>query len=203
MKLIIIDTSMKLFKYNNYEEYVENQIKTNEKKLSRVWASDFSMKLIMKYIQKNIPNATMGLCHGVRNGWEVKRLRKLLGIEVIGTDISPTATRFENVIQWDFHDVKPEWINSIDFIYSNSFDHSYKPSECLDQWMSCIKKTGRCFIEWSINHSHGGSPVDCFGATLEEYKKLIGEKYLIDTVLLSDHKNEKMKGHIIAIKHKD
>ena len=39
-------------------------------------------------------------------------------------------------IEWDFNNVKDEWVNNTDFIFSNSFDHTDKQEECLDAWMS-------------------------------------------------------------------
>ncbi|MBK6621188.1 MAG: hypothetical protein IPG32_10020 [Saprospirales bacterium] len=50
-----------------------------------------------------------------------------MNCEVIGTEISDSASKFSHTIEWDFHEVKPEWIGRADFIYSNSFDHSYDP----------------------------------------------------------------------------
>ncbi|MEJ0015745.1 MAG: hypothetical protein WDN25_04115 [Acetobacteraceae bacterium] len=46
---------------------------------------------------------------------------------MLGTEISDTATQSSTTIQWDFHEVKPEWLNSVDFIYSVSWDHRYDP----------------------------------------------------------------------------
>ena len=58
-----------------------------------------------------------------------------MGCEFLGTGVSDLATQFPHTIQWDFHDVEPEWLDSADVIYSNSFDHSYAPQRCLDAWM--------------------------------------------------------------------
>lgn len=38
-------------------------------------------------------------------------------------------------------------IDATDFVYSNSFDHSYDPEKCLNAWMSCLKKGGICILE--------------------------------------------------------
>src|SRR5262249_44726855 len=113
-----------------------------------------------------------GVCHGVRNGWEVRKFRELLGINVLGTEISDTAKHYLGVIQWDFHRVKKEWLQNVDFIYSNALDHSYDPSFCLHQWMKCLKPTGRCFIQWTVFHSEGDiDGADCFGASFHEYQE--------------------------------
>lgn len=92
------------------------------------------------------------ICHGVRNGSEVAWLRNSLKIEVIGTEISDSATLFSDVIQWDFHNVKPEWIGAVDFIYSNALDHSFSPKACIAAWVSCLKAAGRLFVHWSPTH---------------------------------------------------
>ena len=120
-----------LYKHKNYNEYIEAQIIKNRNKIGKVWVKDFELDLISNHIKNNISNAKFGICHGVRNGWEVAYLNKLLKFNVLGTDISPTAKQFKNVIQWDYHNVKEEWINNVDFIYTNSLDHSYNPLLCL------------------------------------------------------------------------
>jgi len=176
---------MKLFKYKNYEEYLALQIETNKRKIHRVWAGKKEIKKISVYIKDNIPNPQFGICHGSRNGWEVEAFRKALGIEVIGTDISPTAIQFHHMIQFDFHKIKDEWIDNVDFIYSNSLDHSYDPEMCLDQWMKCIKLTGFCFIEWSPAHGDVPDADDPFGGTILDYRNMISIRYkIIDEILV-------------------
>ena len=187
---------MKLYKHKNYKEYVKMQIKKNERKLDHVWVNGGELLLVSQKIKQYIPDAKFGICHGVRNAWEVKRLKSLLNIEVIGTDIAPSATKFPNTIQWDFHDIKDEWRNSVDFIYSNSFDHSYDPRMCLDQWMKCVKKgKGVCFIHWMSTNANKIDGADCFAGTLKDYRKIFNEKYKI--IEEFGHKSRK----IFAIKH--
>ena len=172
---------MKLFKHKDYESYFDAQVNKNLKKLDNIWVRKSDIKDISKFIKNKIPNASFGICHGVRNAWEVEKFREFLNINVIGTDISPTILSYPNSIQLDFHEVKPEWINSVDFIYSNSFDHSYDPELCLDRWMSCVKKGGFCFIQ-STNKSNKNEKVDaadCFVASLDEYRKMFNKKYYI------------------------
>ena len=171
---------MKLYKHKNYKEYKKAQIHKNERKLKLVWVKPPEIRLISKKIKEYVPNASFGICHGVRNAWEVKQLRNILKIDILGTDIAPSANEFENTIQWDFHDVKDEWKNSVDFIYSNSFDHSYDPEKCLDAWMKCIKKgVGVCFIHWMSTNASKIDSADCFAAPLREYKDLFNKKYRV------------------------
>ena len=110
--------------------------------------------------------------------------KKGFNVDMLGTEISDTAKDFPNTIEWDFHEVKEEWLGNVDFIYSNALDHSYKPEECLQAWMSCLKQDGVCIIEWTSGHQNS-RPMDPFGATLDEYKKM-AEKYHLDCVLRND-----------------
>jgi len=40
-------------------------------------------------------------------------------------------------------------ISTFRFISANSFDHSFDPEKCLDQWMKCVNQTGICVIQWT------------------------------------------------------
>ena len=108
---------------------------------------------------------------------------------------SKTATEFPNTIQWDFHEVKPEWVNSVDFIYSNSFDHSYDPERCLNAWMSCIRPGGFCFLEHTSSHEpRGANELDPFGADLVVMPYLITRwakrAYFVREILDAPRKRE-------------
>jgi hypothetical protein len=166
---------MKLYKHKNYKEYVEAQIKKNKNKLNKVWIQPKELSSIVSHIKANISNPEFGLCHGVRNAWEVRKFKKALEIKIIGTEISPTAEQFEDVIQWDFHDVKDSWIGSVDFIYSNSWDHSYEPKKCLDRWMKCLKEGGICYIHWRASSKLDAA--DCSVMSIAECKNLFSKKY--------------------------
>ena len=63
--------------------------------------------------------------------------------------------------------MKPEWLSSVDFIYSNSFDHSFDPEKCLSAWMSCLKPGGVCLLEHTDAHGpRSANELDPFGAEL-------------------------------------
>ena len=111
--------------FSSYDHYRRAQQLTNEAKRDSVWVRDPEIDFISRIIAARMPQVTFGICHGVRNGHEVERFRRLLKCDVIGTEISSSAEQYAHVIEWDFHDVKDEWLNSVDFIYSNSLDHSY------------------------------------------------------------------------------
>lgn len=175
---------MNLYRYKNYKEYKDIQISTNTVKLNRVFVNKENIGLISDYITRNIKNPKFGICHGTRRGVEQQYFIEFLeNIEIIGTEISPSAKEFPNTIEWDFHNVKQEWINNVDFIYSNSLDHSYKPQECLDNWMSCLNKNGLLFLEWDKSHNLPNQISDPFSASFDEYIVMINKKYKIKEII--------------------
>ena len=206
---------MKLYKYKSYEEYKKVQISANKSKINSSWVDTNSIGGLTKYIFEHNDDVKFGLCHGTRRGLEQQAFIDnfdLIGktVEVIGTEISDTASTYPHTIEWDFHNVKKEWLGKVDFIYSNSLDQSYKPKECLDVWMSCLGKLGLCILEWTWNHgdvhppnkfcngincTHSGSKRDPFGATLKEYKSMIKEKYVLKDVLTNDSTKDTGETH--------
>lgn len=149
----------------NYQEYKRVQTEGNKRKINQVWVLEENVKLLSDYLKEELDEINFGLCHGTRNGAEQAWFRKYLGCDVLGTEISDTAEQFPDTIQWDFHNVKPEWVGSVDFIYSNSLDHSYDPEMCLKAWMSCLRPGGICIIEHTTGHEHA-KELDPFGASL-------------------------------------
>jgi hypothetical protein len=165
---------MYVHKYRSYEEYVKEQIKGNKANATGQWGKQDEIKYLSQYLLKNFKNIKKGICHGTKQGNEQKWFSEFTGAHVIGTEISDVAEKYANTVRWDFNEVKPEWINDFDFVYSNAFDHTYDPVKCLKSWMSCVNKTGCCIIEWTFAHTEKyTSRIDPFGATHEEYSKLI------------------------------
>jgi hypothetical protein len=183
---------MKIYDYKNYDEYVSAQIEGNVRKLTNSYVDPNSIELLVNHLYNEffLKPSTI-ICHGTRRGLEQRYFLnsyELIGIRpnVIGTEISHTAENYPNTIQWDFHNVKDEWINSIDLIYSNAFDHSYKPIECLDMWMSCLSVNGKCVIEYSYECDTKSGKTDPFAATLDEYREFIEKKYIINSILTNE-----------------
>jgi len=159
-----------------YEDYKKIQTAGNKRKIDYVFESEENIKMLSDYLRNNLNDIRFGLCHGTRRGNEQKWFSKYLNAEVIGTEISDTATTFPNTIQWDFHDVKDEWIGNVDFIYTNSLDHSYDAKYCLKQWFRCLKKNGICIINGTTSHSPWYcEKLDPFGYTKSGLKSLINE----------------------------
>jgi SAM-dependent methyltransferase len=168
---------MEVAKFASYAEYVETQTAVNRRKLDSVWITAADVDAIAGVVRELVPRARAGICHGVRSGWEVRALRDALGIEVIGTDISSTATEFEHVVRWDFHETNPQWEGRFDFVYSNSLDHSYDPDKCLATWRRSLVAGGLCVLHWGRGHSWSHTPADCFCATKNEYAALLARHF--------------------------
>ena len=113
---------------------------------------------LVRYIKKNISPLKFGICHGTRTGEEQESLSESIGIPVLGTEISSNAVEFPNTIQWDFHEIKEEWVDGVSFIYTNSLDHSYDPHRAIGNWMKCLHESGRIFLDVSegLSFAPGG-----------------------------------------------
>lgn len=158
----------------DYDRYRAVQEAGNKRKLQHVWVVEENVRKLSDYIREVVGTPRFGLCHGTRRGMEQAWFRKYLDCEVLGTEISETAEDFPYTIQWDFHEVKEEWLDAVDFIYSNSFDHSYDPEKCLNAWMSCVREGGVCILEHGEAHGpEGTSELDPFGADLVQLTYLI------------------------------
>src|SRR3989344_1068577 len=167
-----------LYKYSSYEEYVRVQTVTNLQKEDWIWTSEKNIGPLGEYIRKMIPDSKFGICHGVRNGTELEWFAKYTGAKVIGTEISPSANKYKNVIQWDFHEPNPEWVGKADFVYTNALDHAYNPEKAVDTWMAQLKPGGICIIDL-CHKSNVSKMTDPFGASFRQYKKLFNKKYRV------------------------
>ena len=162
------DYDFYLHEYKSYEEYRDVQIHFNKQKIVWVWADEKTLDRLIKIILDEFPKNSEihGLCHGTRNGFEQNYLRTTSDkIQAIGTDISETAHDYENSVQWDFHDVREDWIGSMDFVYTNSLDQSWQPKVALETWLGQLNRNGILVIEHT-NEGHGpigASEMDPFG----------------------------------------
>ena len=138
----------------DYEQYRSLQVAKAVTDTDTVWCKEDVIAFLADYLQRRMGKIRSGLCHGSKKGQELEWFMKHLGgdAHVMGTDISPLAKLHPNMIEWDYHEVKPEWRNAFDFIYSNALDHSYDPEKAVNAWMSCVRPGGHGIIEW---HVHG------------------------------------------------
>ena len=164
--------------YDDYETYRRVQEEGNKTKLQAQFVKKGHIFFLAAWMQgQRAGGATIdfGLCHGVRRGKEQAWFRKkLAGANVIGTDISETATQFENTVQWDFHDDNPDWQDKADFVYSNSWDHAYDPGKAFAAWAKCLKPGGWLLIDHTRGHMPKSSNMlDPFGATREAVMRIL------------------------------
>jgi len=168
---------MDLYKYKNYAEYVESQNTAFHLKHSRNWVTDIELGIIADYIIQKYGTPKFVICHGARNGYEVLSLGGFFGRDttIIGTDIGEWAEKIEYMIRHDFHDMREEWRDKVDLIYSNSLDHAWDPELAIKTWLSCLTKDGLLLVHWANSHKKGNAKsVDCFIATWDEYNEMLG-----------------------------
>ena len=179
---------MKLLTFNSYDEYKRVQSSANELKFHDVFAEDPELKRIASHFAARVTHARTGLCHGVRNGYEVRLLRRLLpGVDIIGTDISDTASTVPHSIVWDMHEIKPEWRGRIDFMYSNSWDHTYDPEKLFRAWSECLSEHGRLYVPYNDLQSERGvteaTKIDAFGCSVDELVSILRKSFVVDDIL--------------------
>ncbi|HEX3861959.1 MAG TPA: hypothetical protein VHY35_09750 [Stellaceae bacterium] len=185
---------MKLFQYLdrdgnfNYEKYRSVQEDGNKAKIKNRWTNKNNINLVASYLRRYANPLNFGICHGTRQGHEQLWFREALNIEVIGTEISETATEFPYTIRWDFHEINVAWLDKVDFIYSNSFDHAYDPEKCFRAWWQTLRRGGFCILEHTKMHTPAGvSQLDPFGIEREELtvflENLKGARFIIRDVI--------------------
>lgn len=166
---------MKTYKYKNYTEYIKAQKAAYAKKINNVWAVEENIKAISEILKPLNPKS--GLCHGVRQGWEVIWFRKYLDCFVMGTDIGKPLQEF--ICQMDFNTDQKSWHGRFDFIYSNSFDHAYNPPETFVYWIWQVRPGGVIVLEYDRRQEHTGeiskgvNKVDPVSIKLDELTKLV------------------------------
>jgi SAM-dependent methyltransferase len=160
----------------DYESYRRIQNAGNRQKIGNVFVREENIAFLAEYVKHHLGRVDFGICHGTRRGAEQAWFRRYLddGAEVIGTEIADSAAEFAHTVQWDFHQVKEEWVGAADFIYSNSLDHSYDPEKAVNAWMRCLKPDGMCLLEHTKAHRpEKSNGLDPFGARLETMPFLI------------------------------
>lgn len=164
---------MKIYQYESYEEYKKLQVAANHQKLHCSWVSFTTIKAIAR----RVLIADDILCHGTRRGDEIVYFEKCYpNSKVIGTEISDTAELFRNTFEWDFHEVKDEWVEKFDVIYSNSFDHSYDPIKCIDTWIGQLKNTGSLCVELMVGGNNKSTRMDPLEIEHDEFIEILKER---------------------------
>ena len=181
----------------DYEQYKAVQVEGNKRKIHQVWTDRETIEAIAAFLRGTGMNLRRGLCHGSRNGTEVGWFRECLGIDVIGTDISDTATQFPHMVQWDFHDENPEWRGQFDFVYTNSHDHAYDPKKAMRAWVDQLTPDGVLILEHTMAHSESrANELDPFGINPRNLPYVVlkfGEgRFCVTRILEPAHKRPKV-----------
>ncbi len=197
-----------LHNYGNSSDYAKNQQVKTAKKIAegydKSWCSEETISKISSYlVNKYGEEKFKGICHGTRVGKEVKWFNSHLptGSYVFGTDIEPSATKYSDTIEHDFHEAKEEWLNSFDFVYSNSHDHAKNPKKAIGNWLQTLNDNGFLFLEHSRSHGKKfQDDADCWGVETEVLPFLFlqwfrGDFAVIDTIPIK----ESNAHHILVI----
>jgi len=168
---------MKRYSFMDYNEYFETQVTTNRKKANNrgtgfSWVKPKELDLVAVHIRENTRLPHTGICHGVRTGAEVRYLRQTLSPDVIGTDL--VAHEFKDVVIHDMNVVNSDWVNSVDFVYSNSFDHAFDPYLTFNRWMDQLRDGGKCYIHWGPGYANINRP-NCTGGTKRDLERFVDD----------------------------
>ena len=185
---------MKVFQYENYEHYVKAQTDGNKLKIKNVYVEQKAVDLVADL---HGPSKSV-LCHGTRNGAELRMFQsKYPEAEVLGTEISDTATQFPNTVQWDFTHQWNEWLGHWDVVYTNSFDHSMDPQATLGTWRDQLSPEGRLYVDYDFASKHNFSrEMDPLEVSKDDIRGLFKEVGL-EVVSETDYKKGKVVDGII------
>ena len=166
---------MKTYEYANYDEYLNSQVEANVKKLRNVYVE----KRTIKRVCENKKEAATILCHGTRNAAEQFYFKEFFkSAEIIGTEVSHTASQFPMTVQHDFNVEKKEWIGKFDIVYSNAFDHAFDPINTIKIWSNQLSPTGKLYLEHGYgpddNRSRRSDPLEINDSELRELFKSTG-----------------------------
>src|ERR1700680_733226 len=154
----------------DYDLYRKVQTLGNREKLDWVSIQEENIAHLCRALESRIPHIRFVLCHGTRNAAEQKFFQAHLKAPAttLGTEISDSACEFPMTIEWDFHEVKPEWSGAVDVVFSNSWDHTYDPHKLFPAWLSCLAPRGVMALEWTNKHADTAeSALDPFRAELD------------------------------------
>lgn len=166
---------MRVYRYRDYDHYVEQQTLANVEKLNRCWATRDMTSTFAKHYRKFRKDPATILCHGSRNGMEVRWFgEEFPAAEVLGTDISYTATKFPNQVQWDMQKENPEWINKWDLIYTNSLDHVIDFIGTLNVICNQLSDDGLFILDYTIMRAECNDKPNATDPLDVSYKELKG-----------------------------
>jgi hypothetical protein len=168
------------YEYPDYETYRKVQILGNKSKLTWQAVPERHVQALAGWLEATLGPVRFGLCHGTRRGAEQAWFRQHLTgePEVIGTEISDTATQFPHTVQWDFHDVNPDWEQRADFVYSNSWDHAFAPRRAFEAWFGSLRPGGVMLLDHSRDQvPEAANELDPFGISFDGLTELVTETF--------------------------
>ena len=137
-------------KYETYDAYVDHQ----KSKLDNVgniheWLKKYDVVFRevlngrLKETQIDFKGKSV-LCLAARIGTEVKSFFDQ-GAFAVGMDLNP-GKESKYVVHGDFHNIQfPN--DSVDFVFTNSFDHSIKPEKLISEILRVLKKDGSLIMD--------------------------------------------------------
>jgi SAM-dependent methyltransferase len=162
--------------YSSYEEYVRHQ----QSKLKFLDLADYDvtyrrqLKERLQTLALPRPAATV-LCLGARQGTEVKAFLDL-GCFAVGLDLNPGPEN-QFVIRGDFHNIQFP-ANSVDVIFTNSFDHAFDPARLVGEITRLLKPDGLLIIEAIRGEAQDTAPdhyASFWWRTIDDLVALLGK----------------------------
>lgn len=130
--------------YSSYDEYVLHQ----GSKVKFLDLADYDRvygrALKGRLQQLSLKLGAKVLCLGARQGTEVKAFRDL-GCDAIGIDLMPGENN-PYVVKGDFHNLQFP-AESMDVMFTNSFDHVFDPKKMLAEIRRVLKRDGLLVVE--------------------------------------------------------
>lgn len=153
---------VKVYAYEDYDDYVAAQTQANKAKLDVVWVTPHSIATVCEH---RGPGVRRVLCHGTRNAAEQRLfVERYPTAEVIGTEISDTAEQFPMTVCWDMQWPRSEWVGMFDVVYSNAIDHVIYPGQTVRTWLGQLSAEGVLYIDHAsderCNHSNRTDPLE-------------------------------------------
>jgi len=179
---------MKIRSFKNYSDYIDLQKeKTTDPKRREIWINNqranakmFAYTFAPYHDTFNYSELKSGLCLGARTGEEVIALRDLGLTNCVGIDL---VSHEDLVIEGDVHELSYE-DNSIDFIYTNIFDHILDVDKFLHEVERVLCPGGKFFLQLQI-----GNNLDKYGVLFigpegyNFYDNFIKDKFKFHSIL--------------------
>lgn len=150
--------------YQSYEDYVRHQSSKLDRMLlmgKNEWLERYDQRYCEVLKERLNPHIqTKGLsvlCLAARIGTEVRAFIDL-DCFAIGLDLNPGKEN-KYVVCGDFHDIQYA-DESVDIVFTNSFDHALKPEQIISEARRVLKLNGHFFLEVALGLKEAGDVGD-------------------------------------------